>query len=92
MPLLKPLVGQYISLNPPTLSNVDNYGLTLGSLKTAADFIRINVHSLVNDQVTTRWGYFVPSSTGLKAIAELIEKELVSYFIHRLTTVVKSSA
>ena len=77
--LLKPVCGQYITISPPSLQNYDKYGFLLGTLKNTADFVRTNLDSVTKDRVITKWGFFMPSAAGLRAIGDLIQKQKVSF-------------
>lgn len=63
----------YITLNSPLLKNVDEFGLIAGSVKNVGELISYNVPILEN-KTAVKWGFFVPSQTGINAIQKFVER------------------
>ncbi|XP_020293895.1 reticulon-4-interacting protein 1, mitochondrial [Pseudomyrmex gracilis] len=62
----------YIALNPPLLKNIDQHGLIVGMAKNIGDLLKFNIPTLENKSCV-KWGFFVPSRTGMNVIQKLVE-------------------
>ncbi|KAK4879336.1 hypothetical protein RN001_007482 [Aquatica leii] len=73
----------YISLNSPLIKNTDKFGV-LGGLSTSiCQLLESNISKLPNSQ-SIRWGYFIPSESGLQFIDELIKSKKILPAIHKV--------
>ncbi|XP_034943991.1 reticulon-4-interacting protein 1, mitochondrial [Chelonus insularis] len=69
----------YITLNSPLLRHVDDYGIVAGFAKNISSFLKSNVMQLKkSNKGCIKWGFFVPSSTGINMLQTLVEnKQLI---------------
>lgn len=74
---LKPVTGQFITLSPPFLSNVDKYGLAGGTAKNLSDIVSSNIKSWADSKAMVKWAFFIPNGEPLGTFANLIEQERV---------------
>lgn len=75
--------NKYITLNSPLLRNTDTYGLLGGLAASLGNLVSSNT-AMVPDRKSVRWGFFVPSSDGLKFVDGLIKAGKVSFTFHVL--------
>lgn len=69
--------ASYVTLTSPLLRNTDAHGLLPGVIKSAFDLVSQNATSLSQERLV-KWGYYMPSSTGLTAIRDMMrQKQLV---------------
>jgi len=61
----------YIGLNSPILKNIDEYGLIVGMIKNLGELLRFNMPKTNENWV--KWGFFVPSQTGMHVLGELVK-------------------
>ncbi|EZA58289.1 Reticulon-4-interacting protein 1, mitochondrial [Ooceraea biroi] len=66
----------YVGLNSPVLKNIDQHGLLVGMAKNLGDLLRLNVPQPKNASCV-KWGFFVPSRTGLNVLQQLVESEKI---------------
>lgn len=67
----------YIALNSPLLKNTDQHGLVMGMVKNVQDLLKFNISKRENKSCV-KWGFFVPSQTGINVLQKLVEnKEIV---------------
>lgn len=73
----------YITLNPPLLKNIDEHGLIAGTVKNIGDLVLQNIPTSQNLSQASfvKWGFIVPSPTGINMIQELVESQKVRFFI-----------
>jgi len=71
--LLKPGLGQYITLSPPFLSNIDKFGVCGGLARNLNDIMWENWKSFQNKGVPTKWAFFVPMGCALEKFTTLAE-------------------
>lgn len=64
--------NKYITLNSPLVRNTESYGLLGGLVASVGDLVSTNAPKLP-DGKSVRWGFFVPSSDGLKFVDRLIK-------------------
>lgn len=64
----------YITLNSPILKNTDQHGLIAGTVKNIGELLKYNM-SIVENRSTVKWGFFTPSTSGIKTLKELVETE-----------------
>ncbi|XP_023287518.1 reticulon-4-interacting protein 1 homolog, mitochondrial isoform X2 [Orussus abietinus] len=62
----------YITLNSPMLKNIDKYGLFGGGIKNIVDILKYNIYE-PQKIGSVKWGFFVPSRTGLNMLQTLVE-------------------
>lgn len=62
----------YITLNPPLLKNTDQYGLIVGTVKNIGELLKYNI-PITENKSTVKWGFFIPSETGIKTLKEFVE-------------------
>ncbi|ODN02156.1 Reticulon-4-interacting protein 1, mitochondrial [Orchesella cincta] len=75
---LKPVSGQFITLSPPFLGNVDKYGIVGGTAKNVGDLIMSNLKSFADGKAVTKWAFFIPAGDPLQTFADLIEKQRIN--------------
>ncbi|CAL8090621.1 unnamed protein product [Orchesella dallaii] len=75
---LKPVTGQFITLSPPFLGNVDKYGIFGGTAKNLGDLVMSNLKSWTDGKVVTKWAFFIPAGDPLQNFADLIEKQRIN--------------
>lgn len=68
----------YITLNSPILKNTDQHGLIAGTVKNIGELLKYNM-SIVENRSTVKWGFFTPSTSGIKTLKELVETEKVIF-------------
>lgn len=68
----------YITLNSLLLKNIDHYGLIGGTMNNIADLLKYNIPNK-KDGSCVKWGFFIPSTTGLNALQKLVENEQVVF-------------
>lgn len=78
---LRPGSGQFITLSPPFLSNMDKFGLIGGSIKNVGDILSSNIKSWGNSQAVTKWAFFVPNGQTLDTFRKLLEEHRVYEFL-----------
>lgn len=61
--------AQYVSLTQPLLRNVDESGLLLGSLRSGCQLIGQNGKHLLNEGISVKWAFVLPSRGGLEFLA-----------------------
>ena len=66
----------YIALNSPMLNNFDHHGLILGMAKNLGDLLKFNIPKAENKS-WVKWGFFIPSQTGIDVLQKLVENEEV---------------
>ncbi|XP_018352213.1 PREDICTED: reticulon-4-interacting protein 1, mitochondrial [Trachymyrmex septentrionalis] len=64
----------YIALNSPMLNNFDHHGLILGMAKNLGDLLKFNIPKAENKS-WVKWGFFIPSQTGIDVLQKLVENE-----------------
>lgn len=62
----------YVTFKSPGLRNFDEKGLLYGGLSSLKDIVSQNITSMYNNG-TIKWGYFVPSKTGILYLKNLVE-------------------
>lgn len=77
LPLLKPVSGQFITLSPPFLSNIDKHGIVGGAAKNLSELLSSNIKSWTDAKAVTKWAFFIPNGEPLRQYADLIEKKEV---------------
>lgn len=75
---LKSVTGQYITLSPPFLSNMDKFGLLGGAAKNVGDLLFSNYETWNKGQVVTKWAFFIPNGNPLENFADLLESREVT--------------
>ncbi|XP_011504239.1 PREDICTED: reticulon-4-interacting protein 1 homolog, mitochondrial [Ceratosolen solmsi marchali] len=73
----------YITLNSPLLKNYDKHGLVFGTVKSIADLLQDNIPTST-DINFVKWGYFIPSPTGINVIQNLIENKQITPVIQEV--------
>jgi hypothetical protein len=76
-PYLKPVVGQFITLSPPFLRNMDKYGFIGGAMKNVGDLLANNYQTWSKGSAVTKWAFFLPKGEPLDDFVELIESQRV---------------
>jgi len=66
----------YIALNSPMLKNFDHHGLVMGMAKNLGDLLKFNIPKAENKSCV-KWGFFIPSRTGIDVLQNLVENEEV---------------
>lgn len=66
----------YIALNSPLLKNFDHHGLVMGMVQNLGDLLKFNVPKVENKSCV-KWGFFIPSQTGINVLQDLVEDEKV---------------
>lgn len=66
----------YIALNSPLLNNFDHHGLIMGMVKNLGDLLKFNIPKAENKSCV-KWGFFIPSQTGINVLQKLVENEEV---------------
>lgn len=66
----------YVGLNSPLLKNLDNHGLVMGMAKNLENFLKFNI-PIAENKSCVKWGFFVPSQTGINVLQKLVENEQV---------------
>ncbi|KAG5346359.1 RT4I1 protein, partial [Acromyrmex charruanus] len=66
----------YIALNSPLLNNFDHHGLIMGMAKNLEDLLKFNIPKAENKSCV-KWGFFIPSQTGINILQKLVENEEV---------------
>lgn len=66
--------GSYITFKSPLLKNFDAHGLIAGGLKNARDLISSNL-TKASGSGTVKWGYFMPSQSGIQYLSKLAESK-----------------
>lgn len=61
----------YITLNSPVLKNTDQHGLIVGTVKNIGELVKYNIP--IENKSTVKWGFFIPSATGIKTLKEFVE-------------------
>ncbi|KAL6255121.1 hypothetical protein P5V15_013451 [Pogonomyrmex californicus] len=64
----------YITLNSPMLKNFDHHGLIVGMARNLRDILKFNIPS-ANNKSCVKWGFFIPSQTGIKVLQKFVENE-----------------
>ncbi|KAI4483680.1 hypothetical protein M0804_007940 [Polistes exclamans] len=62
----------YITLNSPLLKNIDQLGLVAGAFKNLGDIFKYNIPTS-NNKGSIKWGFFVPSETGMNMLHNFVE-------------------
>ncbi|XP_003707613.1 NAD(P)H oxidoreductase RTN4IP1, mitochondrial [Megachile rotundata] len=62
----------YITLNSPLLKNIDQRGLIVGTMKNIGELVKYNI-PIIENKGTVKWGFFMPSATGLKVLEEFVK-------------------
>lgn len=70
----------YIALNSPLLKNTDQHGLVVGMAKNVQDFLKFNIPRQENKSCV-KWGFFIPSQTGIKVLQKLVENKEVCIIV-----------
>lgn len=65
--------SQYITLQPPLLNDTDNYGLIIGTIKSALTLVTQNIQTIYGDQGSLKWGVFEPAPQGIEYLRKLVE-------------------
>ncbi|XP_053597405.1 reticulon-4-interacting protein 1, mitochondrial isoform X5 [Microplitis demolitor] len=68
------LFKKYITLNPPLLRNFDDYGIIGGTMNNLLDLFKYNIPK-INNKSCVKWGFFVPSATGIRTLQKLVENQ-----------------
>lgn len=66
--------GSYITFKSPLLKNFDAHGLVAGGLRNVRDLITSNVPA-ANGNGTVKWGYFMPTQSGIQYLKRLAERQ-----------------
>ncbi|KAK0178199.1 hypothetical protein PV328_002173 [Microctonus aethiopoides] len=66
----------YITLNSPLLKNIDNHGFIFGNVKNLGDLIKNNI-PINNKNGSVKWGYFIPSTTGINVLQKFVENKQI---------------
>ncbi|KAF2902857.1 hypothetical protein ILUMI_03332 [Ignelater luminosus] len=74
---------RYVTLNSPLLINTDKYGLVGGLAASMNELVGANLTKCL-DGKSMRWGFFVPSSDGLKFIDGLVRNKQIIPTIHKV--------
>lgn len=62
----------YITLNSPLLKNIDHHGLIAGMVRNIGELVKYNIPIMENTSFV-KWGFFIPSRVGIKALQSFIE-------------------
>lgn len=74
--------GSIITLKSPLLANIDHYGLFYGFAKSAVDLVLPNIASgILKKGGLIKWAFFLPCSTAVKEISDLVTQRKVSLII-----------
>lgn len=65
--------GEYITLFPPLLRNIDSNGIVVGSLESLNSLLNNNLKTLSLRKGITMWGIFTPAPQGIEYLSELAE-------------------
>lgn len=68
--------GTYIALNSPLLKNFDHHGLVMGMAQNLGDLLKFNI-PMAKNKSYVKWGYFIPSQTGINVLQKLVENEKI---------------
>jgi len=71
------MVGQFITLSPPFLSNIDKFGLLGGAVKNVGDLLNSNINTWSKGNAVTKWAFFIPNGPTLDTFADLAERDKV---------------
>lgn len=63
-------------MNPPLLRNFDDYGIIGGTMNNLLDLFKYNIPK-INNKSCVKWGFFVPSATGIRTLQKLVENQQV---------------
>jgi len=66
----------YIALNSPLLKNFDHHGLVMGMIQNLGDLLKFNIPKMENKSCV-KWGFFIPSQTGINVLQNFVENEKV---------------
>lgn len=66
----------YIGLNSPLLKNLDHHGLVMGMAQNLSDLLKFNI-PMAKNKSCVKWGFFIPSQTGINVLQKLVENEEV---------------
>lgn len=77
------LHSTYITLNSPLLKNIDEHGLICGSVKNIGDLLKYNI-PIKDNKSFVKWGFFAPSSTGIKMIQKLVESNAIKPVVKKV--------
>lgn len=67
--------GEYITLFPPLLKNIDSNGIVLGSLKSLNTLLKNNLETLSKYKGFVMWGIFTPAPQGIEYLSRLADTE-----------------
>ena len=82
---LKPWNGsQFITLTSPLLRSTDSHGLLLGSVDTLGQLLGHSVTMISSGGHAFKWGYFMPSSSALKSVANYVDGKKIKAVIQRV--------
>lgn len=74
------------------LKNFDNHGLVMGMAQNLSDLLRFNIPKAENKS-SVKWGFFIPSQTGINVLQKLVENEEVcSEILDTISIFTKDSA
>lgn len=73
----------YITLNSPMLRNIDQHGLIGGAVKNIGDLFKYNI-PVKDNKSCVKWGFFAPSTTGIKMIQELVETNSIKPVVKKV--------
>jgi hypothetical protein len=71
------MLGQYITLSPPFLSNMDKFGFLGGTAKNIGDLLSTNFQTWSKGQAFTKWAFFIPNGSALEKFTTLVESKKV---------------
>lgn len=80
----------YIALNSPLLKNFDHHGLVMGMAQNLSDLLKFNIPKAENKSCV-KWGFFIPSQTGINILQKLVENEQVYTKIPAFLYFIKNS-
>lgn len=69
--------GQFITLSPPFLANIDKFGLLGGTVKNLGDLLNSNIKTWNKGNAVTKWAFFIPNGCALETFADLVKRQQV---------------
>ncbi|XP_063982480.1 reticulon-4-interacting protein 1, mitochondrial [Diachasmimorpha longicaudata] len=75
--------GSYITLNSPLLRNIDELGYVGGAIKNLTDLLKYNI-PLKENKSFVKWGFFAPSSAGMRTLQELVEDGKITSVVKKV--------
>lgn len=67
--------GEYITLLPPLLRNIDSSGIVVGSLDSLNSLLSNNLDMLARHKGFIKWGIFTPAPQGIEYLSKLAEAD-----------------